>query len=65
MSVTYNSRNFATGASLGGRFFTVIANAFATIAGWNDARATRVALSKLTDRELDDIGLNRSDIAKV
>ena len=26
---------------------------------WNDARVTRKALSKLTDRELDDIGLCR------
>ena len=29
---------------------------------WNDARVTRKALSKLTDRELDDIGLCRGDI---
>tara|TARA_R110002072_G_scaffold227922_1_gene384743 strand:+ start:443 stop:643 length:201 start_codon:yes stop_codon:yes gene_type:complete len=30
---------------------------------WKDARATRNALSALSDRELADIGLNRSDIA--
>ena len=29
---------------------------------WNNARITRIALSKLTDRELDDIGLCRGDI---
>lgn len=29
---------------------------------WNDARVTRKALSKLTDRELDDIGLCRGDV---
>ena len=29
---------------------------------WKDARATRIVLSKLTDRELDDIGLVRGDI---
>lgn len=29
---------------------------------WNDARLTRNALDKLTDRELDDIGLCRGDI---
>jgi uncharacterized protein YjiS (DUF1127 family) len=29
---------------------------------WNDARITRKALSKLTDRELDDIGLCRGDV---
>ena len=31
----------------------------------NDARATRKALSKLSDRELDDIGLTRGDIDAV
>ncbi|WP_232530326.1 DUF1127 domain-containing protein [Pacificitalea manganoxidans] len=29
---------------------------------WNDTRLTRKALSALTDRELDDIGLTRSDV---
>ena len=29
---------------------------------WNDARITRKALGKLSDRELDDIGLCRGDI---
>ncbi len=32
------------------------------LASWNDARITRNALGKLTDRELDDIGLCRGDI---
>ena len=32
---------------------------------WNDARLTRKALSKLTDRELDDIGLCRGDIEMI
>ncbi|MEQ3749089.1 MAG: DUF1127 domain-containing protein [Celeribacter sp.] len=29
---------------------------------WNDTRLTRKALSSLTDRELDDIGLTRRDV---
>ena len=29
---------------------------------WNDARLTRRALARLSDRELNDIGLTRSDI---
>lgn len=29
---------------------------------WNEARVTRNALSRLSDRELDDIGLCRADI---
>ncbi len=32
---------------------------------WNDARATKSALSKLSDAELDDIGLIRGDIDEV
>ncbi|WP_435260077.1 DUF1127 domain-containing protein [Thioclava sp. FR2] len=38
---------------------------FEMVAGWNDARVTRKALSKLTDRELDDIGLCRGDIEMI
>ncbi len=34
----------------------------AAIAAWNDARLTRNALGKLSDSELDDIGLSRGDI---
>ena len=29
---------------------------------WNDARLTRRALARLSDRELNDIGLTRYDI---
>ncbi|WP_283177079.1 DUF1127 domain-containing protein [Gemmobacter sp. 24YEA27] len=35
---------------------------FSAFKAWNDARVTRKALSKLSDRELDDIGLCRGDI---
>ena len=42
---------------------------FSRIAGiaisWNDARVTRKALSALSDRELQDIGLVRGDIEDV
>lgn len=41
-------------------FFVNLINAFQD---WNDARATRRALENLSDRELEDIGLSRSDIA--
>ncbi len=36
--------------------------ALAAYAAWNDRRVTRKALSRLSDRELEDIGLSRSDI---
>lgn len=40
----------------------VFSRLFAAFADWNDARVTRNALNKLTDRELEDIGLCRGDI---
>ena len=39
-----------------------ISNGFIAFSNWNDARVTRNALAKLSDRELDDIGLCRGDI---
>lgn len=45
-----------------GTFVNVIAPAFGAISDWNNQRVTRNALSKLSDRELDDIGLVRGDI---
>ncbi|MGB3243811.1 MAG: DUF1127 domain-containing protein [Sulfitobacter sp.] len=40
-------------------------NMLASVVSWNDARVTRKALSGLTDRELEDIGLIRGDIDNV
>lgn len=42
--------------------FTRVARAVST---WNERRATRNALSRLSDRELDDIGLSRGDIETI
>ncbi|NBE07731.1 DUF1127 domain-containing protein [Paragemmobacter ruber] len=39
-----------------------ISNAYIAFSNWNDARVTRNTLAKLSDRELDDIGLCRGDI---
>lgn len=50
-------------AAMPGNFITRHASAvIATFLEWKDARETYKVLSKLTDRELDDIGLNRGDI---
>jgi uncharacterized protein YjiS (DUF1127 family) len=37
----------------------------AAFQNWNSGRVTRKALSKLSNRELDDIGLCRSDIEMI
>jgi uncharacterized protein YjiS (DUF1127 family) len=42
-----------------------VSNVFGSMWAWNDARATRNALGKLSDRELDDIGLCRGDIEDI
>lgn len=43
----------------------LFANAVAAVKSWNSARVTHKALSNLTDRELEDIGLTRSQINQV
>ncbi len=48
-----------------GNISHVFARAFGAVAEWNDARVTRKALSALTARELDDIGLNVGDIDRI
>ena len=42
-----------------------MSNLVGSVVAWQEARETRKALSKLTDRELDDIGLHRGDISAV
>ena len=44
------------------QFVSATATAFQT---WNSGRVTRKALSKLSNRELDDIGLCRGDIEMI
>ncbi|NYS24411.1 DUF1127 domain-containing protein [Rhodobacteraceae bacterium 2376] len=41
------------------------ADIIAVFKTWNDKRITRAQLNMLSDRELDDIGLSRSDIEGV
>jgi len=54
----------ATGFSAG-RTSSIFASASAAFAAWNDARITRNSLSKLSARELDDIGLTYGDIEDI
>ncbi|QFS81605.1 hypothetical protein FIU97_01985 [Roseivivax sp. THAF40] len=46
------------------RIGSVFVTATAAATDWNDRRVTRRALSQLSDRELDDIGLIRADIER-
>lgn len=53
-----------TNRSLGAGFsaIRILADTVGRIAAWNDARVTQNALSRLSDRELADLGLVRGDI---
>lgn len=62
MAAVETTRPAPLGAITTYRAVNALSNVVAVFAAWNDARATRNALSKLSDRELDDIGLCRGDI---
>lgn len=62
MTALDTTRPVAAGALSGGRVSAALTTALVSLSTWNDARITRKALGKLSDRELDDIGLCRGDI---
>lgn len=56
----YSTSRSSTSSSNG--FLSTLMTA---VSAWNDARVTRKSLAKLSDRELDDIGLCRGDIDSI
>lgn len=62
MATVETTRPAPFGAIATYRAINALSGAFRAARLWNEKRATRVALSKLSDRELDDIGLCRGDI---
>lgn len=62
MAAVETTRPAPYGAITTYRAINALSNAVAAFAAWNDARITRRSLGKLSDRELDDIGLCRGDI---
>lgn len=49
----------------GGRLNALFSSALAAVSAWNDTRITRNELRKLSDRELDDIGLSRAELERL
>ena len=47
------------------RVVSLIERAVDAFTGWRNARATEIALGKLSDAQLDDIGLHRGNIGEV
>jgi uncharacterized protein YjiS (DUF1127 family) len=64
-ATTTNTRPAPLGAITTYRFIQTVSAALAAVAAWNDARITRKALARLSDHELDDIGLCRGDIETI
>ncbi|MBA3909805.1 MAG: hypothetical protein C0524_07915 [Rhodobacter sp.] len=62
MAAVETTRPAPFGAITTYRAINGLSNVFGVLSAWNDARITRKALNKLSDRELDDIGLCRGDI---
>ncbi|MBB3992848.1 uncharacterized protein YjiS (DUF1127 family) [Sulfitobacter undariae] len=52
-------------ATFANRVIAFVADLALSVRSWNDVRITSNALSNLTDRELNDIGLARGDINNV
>ena len=65
MATVQSTRPITYGIGFGTRLTAVISALTGAFATWNDTRAARNALGKLSDRQLDDIGLNRGDIDKI
>ena len=62
MATYETSRTAPLGAITVFHMVQSVSNAVFALRAWNTARVTRKALSKLSNRELDDIGLCRGDI---
>jgi len=59
MAVIDSTRTHASPLAVLGQVYTRLAGKYAV---WKDVRVTRKALSQLSDRELADIGISRSEI---
>jgi uncharacterized protein YjiS (DUF1127 family) len=65
MAAVETTRPAPYGAITTYRAVNGLSNVIMALQTWNDTRVTRKALNKLSDRELDDIGLCRGDIASI
>ena len=65
MSTFETSKSAPMGAVTVFRMVQLFSGSAAALQGWNSRRVTRNALSKLSNRELDDIGLCRGDIETI
>ncbi len=65
MAAVETTRPAPYGAITTYRAINALSNVVRAFSVWNDARITRNALAKLSDRELEDIGLCRGDVESI
>jgi uncharacterized protein YjiS (DUF1127 family) len=65
MATFETTRPAPFGAETTYRIVSALDAVIGTISDWNSKRATRNALSALSDRELTDIGLSRADVERL
>ena len=65
MAAYETSRAAPFGAITVYRLVQVVGHTAEAMKAWNSARITRKALNRLSNRELDDIGLCRGDIEMI
>lgn len=63
MAVYETSRSLNEGVRVDAQ--GLISSVISAVISWNDRRITRKALSNLTARELQDIGLTEGDLDKI
>ena len=56
------TRPVVANKTFGARFQTLISRVLAALIEWNEHRLTRNELARLSDHQLDDLGLTRGDI---
>ncbi len=62
MALLDTNRTTYASAEILGHVGKFVADMINDVMEWNDARITRKSLGRLSDRELDDIGLTRAEI---
>lgn len=62
MAVLNDTSHPAFGQGFSDTIIGAAYRAIAMLVNWNDCRVTRNSLGRLSDRELDDIGLTRGNI---
>jgi len=65
MATFDSSRSAPFGAITSFRIISVLDDMRVALVAWNNTRSTQNTLAKLSDHELNDIGLSRGDIGSI